>query len=132
MLFKNPFTNAGRAQPTPPAPKNPQDNIEPISGVIPENKGTPQPNKKTTEGHDSLMDFEKLWQPNLDKDGKVIAKPGPKRFTPQIDAKVFAQMLEKTDFTKTLTPADFEGVKKGGDEAVQSMLTVLNKVAKSA
>lgn len=119
----NPF--AKKAAPAKPATAAPQ-NIEKLtteSGVIPEGV-------KKKEGDDPMLNFENLWQPNVDKDGKPIKKAGPKQFTPTIEPKAMAAMLDKTDFTKDFTPEEMQAIAKGGDEAVAAIGSMINKATK--
>lgn len=128
-IFDNPF----RQKAPKTAPQNPQDRIENKSGMNPDlNDDTNKKKAASGEGDDPLMDFDKLWQPNVDKDGKPIKKAGPKVFTPQLDQKAMTAMLEKMDFTKDFSPEEMTAISKGGDEAAVAMGSMINKAAKRA
>lgn len=127
-LFENPFTKRAK-----PPVTNSLDKVTETSGVIPSKDtttGTPQ--KKAGESDDPMLKFEELWQPNVDAKGQPILKPGPKKFTPQIDPKVMTAMMDKLNFTSDFSAEEVEGIKKGGDEAVAALASMINKATKKS
>lgn len=129
LPFGNPFSPVKEVQ----AP-NPLDKQPPKSGVVPDPDKTNQ-NKDvkgtTVESDDPLLDFDKLWQPNVDAAGKpVVKQTGPKSYLPKFDPKVFGDMVGKMDFTKDFTSEELQAVAKGGEEALAAHASMMNKVGR--
>lgn len=121
----NPFAKADRGQFTQDTPNK----QAPTSTVVPDNKQGAQPDDK---GHDPLLDFESLWQPNVDKDGKPVQPQGPRPYVPQIDQQKFGEMVGKIDFTKGITADELNAIKNGGDEGVSALMGIVNKTSRNA
>ena len=148
MAWNNPFraseakVNQQQTQQTQQQSQNQQQtqqNRQQQSGTIPnkqqqtqQTQQTDDPNKttaKTGEGDDPMLQFESLWQPNTDKDGKVIPSKNSQQssYLPQLDPKKFGDMVEKMDFTRHITKEERAALVGGGEGAVEAMLSVMNK-----
>lgn len=139
--WRNPFAAAdSKAVGGPqPQPRQEQTRQEPNrqenkSGTVPEgDKGTKGP-KQAQSGDDPMLNFESLWQPDMDEKGvpKVKTDNSKKSYLPQIDAKKFEEMVGKMDFTRDFTPEHIEAVKGGGDGAVSALAAMMNGVGRRA
>lgn len=131
----NPFKKADtKAQTTQqqPAVKQQQQNKT-------DNGLNPDPNKKQQqngqEGNDPLLNFESLWQPDIDaKTGQPVVKQDTKSksYLPSVDPKKFGEMVEKMDFTRDLDETDLAELREGGDKGIQATMRMLNKASRRA
>jgi hypothetical protein len=149
-LWKNPFTAADRAAATPPGVQQQQvqqDNTSTTGGTkqqqnksgsmsVP-NKSQQKQQSQAGDGQDTIdgnsddpmLNFDSLWQNPVDKDGNEIQEDNtPKSYLPAINPEKFGQMLEKLDFTRSITPEEEEIIGKGGPESVKTLRQVMNKV----
>lgn len=140
-LFDNPFIQADRnalmnqpQQGNQGGQQGPQN--KPGSGMIPgegDQDNKDDKNKKDGEGHDPLLQFDKLWQPNVDDKGQPIQQDNePTSYLPAIDPQKFAAMVDKMDFTRTITPEDWQAVTAGGEGAARAFGNVINKALRQA
>lgn len=127
----NPFAKADNKALAPapaakPVAKKPGDVTEDKTKEI---KGVQQ------EGDDPLLQFDSLWQPNKDKDGKDIVPDNskPKSYLPTIDSTKFEAMVGKMDFTRDFSPEEMEAF-NGQDPAQRTAAfgSMMNKVARRA
>lgn len=124
----NPFQKSEALRDNPQPPRRQDGNPKPPkSEVIPpkENEGG--------EGDDPMLNFESLWEPNRDKDGKEIVDNnndnGP--YMPQLDGKKLGDMVEKMDFTNgTFDDQDLADMKEGGDKAIAANFRVMQKMSR--
>lgn len=86
------------------------------------------------EGDDPMMQFDSLWQPNKDKDGKIIPddEPNNSGFLPKLDNKKLDALVNKISFTDGVTGEELEAIKAGGDNATVAMFGIINKAARKA
>lgn len=142
-MFANPFTKADNTQRQQQQQvnqpnQNQQQQQQTTQGVIPDGSDqTDDPNnkqqKKDGASDDPLLDFNELWQPNKDKDGKVIQdQQGPTSYLPAIDPTKFAGMVEKMDFTRSIKPEDWAAIQAGGDGATKALANVLNTTVRQS
>lgn len=129
----NPFAKADRGEITPPNP-DPKTNQVIKSDVVPDDPNNPKLKNKPEGEDDPLLKFDDLWQPNKDKDGKVIEDTNsqPSSYLPQIDPKKLGEMVNKMDFTKSFTSEEVEAIKAGGDNAVAALASMMNKASRQA
>lgn len=97
------------------------------------------PNKKIDsknqqQGDDPLLQFDSLWQPNKDKDGKVIEDTPTNNgaYLPPIDNKKLGELVGRMDFTRSLDPALLQAVSKGGEEGTAAMMKIINSVGQQS
>jgi hypothetical protein len=131
----NPFAKADRGETTSavsqPNPQRKEDN----SLVDLNEDGTPKiKSKNPGESDDPMVQFDSLWQPNKDKDGKVIEEESPNNegYLPKLDNKKLGELINKVNFTDGVTQAEFDAIKEGGDKATAAMFGIINKAARKA
>lgn len=125
----NPFKKADTKAQTvqQPAPKQQSQNKQSENGL------NPDPNKKQQnnqqEGNDPLLNFESLWQPDLDAKGQPVVKQDTKSksYLPSVDSKKFGEMVEKMDFTRDFDETDLAELREGGDKGIQATMRMINK-----
>jgi hypothetical protein len=131
----NPFNKAerraaGAGDEPQPQPKERTDVSDDPNNLDPAKKI----NSKGGEGHDPMLEFESLWQPNVDKDGKpVVENKASGSYIPQMDGKKLSEMVSKMDFTKDFTPEEVEAF-NGQDANTRTAAfgSMMNKVARRA
>src|SRR5713226_658939 len=88
------------------------------------NDNTVDPNKKAPQnksgvGDDPMSDLESLWQPNMDKDGKVIEDDvDDGTYMPNLDSKKLQAMVDKMDFMAGITKEEIDAIKAGGEDSL--------------
>lgn len=125
----NPF--ADKKQPPLNEPKKVDDPNKKVDD--PNDPNFKDPNK-AKEGDDPLLEFESLWQPNKDKDGKVIedTNTNDSAYLPQIDGKKMGELVSKMNFTNGITAEELAAIKEGGDNGVNAILSIVNKVGRQS
>lgn len=97
------------------------------------------PNKKTSlkngeGGGDPMAELESLWQPNVDKDGKVIPDENEDlgTYMPNLDNKKLQVMVDKMNFTDGITKEEIDAIKAGGEEALGAFANMINRAGRSS
>lgn len=127
--LSNPFAKADKVaiEGSKPAPKaddtNENKNLDP-------NKG---PQNKAGTGDDPMADLESLWQPNMDKDGKVIPdEVDDATYMPTLDNKKLQAMVDKMDFMSGLTKEEMDAVKAGGEDGLGAIANIVNRAGRTS
>lgn len=125
----NPF--AEKKSPERPAPEK-KESTEETAELNAD--GTPKVKSKPGEGDDQLAHFESFWQPNKDKDGKEILESNDDStpYLPNIDQKKFGEIVGKMDFSKSFKPEHLAAIEKGGAEATQALVEMMNSVGRQS
>lgn len=127
--WKNPFAAADAK--TAAAPTAPVGKTKTVEG----NPDTdPLRTKKIeTQSDDPLQNLESLWQPNMDKDGKVIPEQTDTgSYMPNLDAKKLQEMVDRMDFTTGVTDEEFGALKEGGEKSIGAMMNMLNRAGRKS
>jgi hypothetical protein len=126
----NPFAKADKAALEGPKPAIQQKTNENLDPNDPSKKG---PQGKAQGGDDPLADLESLWQPNMDKDGKVIEdEPDDATYMPTLDGKKLQAMVDKMDFMSGITKEEIDAVKAGGEESLGAIANIVNRAGRSS
>lgn len=124
----NPFKKADTKAATPQQqPQNKtQDKGKTEESNLEPNKNK---NKNSQEGDDPLLNFESLWQPDLDEKGqpKVKQDNKSKSYLPTVDSKKFGEMVNQMDFTRDFDDTDLADLREGGDKGIQATMRMINK-----
>jgi len=138
----NPFARADRGQlgqETTPTPQNldntpdPNLQLKDDEELVPDPKDSTKQIKRKKGSDDPLLQFDSLWQPNKDADGKdIVDDHTPQAFLPKLDNKKLGEMVNKMNFTGDITPEQTEAIKAGGEGATQAMLQIMNGAARKA
>lgn len=137
------FTNSGDANPA-GNQIDPTRNVQPSQQQVPSNSINTPPNIRTQQSQQTdpnglipengdkgdqspLANYADLWQPVKTDDANQNLQNQEQEFDP-------AKMMEaagKVDFTKVLNADDLQKIRAGGDDAVQALLSSLNKTAQT-
>lgn len=114
------------------SPDNKQGPKPPKSQTIPDDNNNN--NRQQDDGDDPMLQFDKLWEPNLDKDGKPIPDSnddnGP--YIPQLDPKKLGDMVNKMDFMRNaLDDQDLADLKEGGEKGINANLRIMQKMSRN-
>lgn len=95
-----------------------QQNANKVAGNTPAGEQSVLEKAGTEEAPVNPMDkFKEIWQPNTDKDGKVIAAKGREPAFNIDPAKIF-EFAGKMDFKKFVKPETLKAIATGGEEGV--------------
>lgn len=127
----NPFKKADTKSQTvqqQPATKQQQNKTD--SGTVPDPNKKQQNNQQ--EGNDPLLNFESLWQPDVDAKGQPVVKQDnkSKSYLPQVDPKKFGDMVNTMDFTRDFDETDLAELREGGDKGIQATMRMINKAGR--
>lgn len=128
--LSNPFAKADKA-----AIEGPNQPTQKVNNVNDDknldlNKG---PQNKGGTGDDPLANLESLWQPNMDKDGKVIEEEvDDGAYMPNLDGKKLQAMVDKMDFMTGITKEEIDAVKAGGEESLGAIANIVNRAGRSS
>lgn len=128
-----------RAQPTPAAAaptqqlpqgqsqQTPPGNIPAGGGVADSNNSTIPQGTDTTGGAvaSPLDGFQDFWQPPTNP---VAEQP----IFGNVDPKKLMEAASQTDFSKSITPEIQAAIKAGGPEAMQAMVTAMNRMTQTS
>lgn len=127
----NPFAKADKAAIDGPQPSKKSGDLNEDPNLD-TNKSSPQ--NKGGAGDDPMADLESLWQPNMDKDGKVIPDESEDTGTymPNLDNKKLQAMVDKMQFTDGITKEEIDAIKAGGDDAVGAFVNMINRAGRTS
>lgn len=127
----NPFAKADKVAIEGPQPKQQTNKTD---DVIDPN----DPNKKLTQNKsgvsdDPMADLESLWQPNMDKDGKVIEEEvDDGAYMPTLDNKKLQAMVDRMDFMSGITKEEMDAVKAGGEDSLGAIANIVNRAGRTS
>ena len=86
------------------------------------------------DSDDPMFNFAGLWENPVNEKGEPINQEdnSPKTFMPAVDPQKFGQMLEKLDFTRSITPDEEAAIVAGGPESVKALRGILNKTSRQS